>query len=412
MLGVSVETLRRWETEGRLTMERSEGGQRLVDIERGLAPARREATVRGDRPIVAQSARNRFAGHRDAGRTRRRRRGRRGHRRPAPARQPDDRRGRRRARPQGRRRGGLRRQGHQRHRRDPVVAGSRAREAAPGRDRRHPGARSLAALSQAGGERRRRRRDATVDRPRDDGAVRGRRRAHDLRRRVAQGRARRGEDRLRGGQPGRDAHDLDRLVVRARRRRSSRALPPTSSSRPTRRTRRRSSTRAWPTAPAVTFASNKLTVIVPADNPAGIRTPADLAKPASRSSPPGTRCRSRSTRRQLVANLAEGARLPGRLRGRLRRQRRVEGGQRQGGRRQDRARRGRRRDRLRHRRGGVDEGRRPSTSPMPRTCRQPTTASSSRPRRTSTRRTAFLDLVRRSRGPGDPRGFGFLPPPS
>jgi excisionase family DNA binding protein len=32
MLGVSVETLRRWESEGRLRMERSEGGQRLVDI--------------------------------------------------------------------------------------------------------------------------------------------------------------------------------------------------------------------------------------------------------------------------------------------------------------------------------------------------------------------------------------------
>jgi molybdopterin-binding protein len=62
MLGVSVETLRRWETEGRLTMERSEGGQRLVDIEqvsRLLAKRRRSLA---DRPIVAQSARNRFAG--------------------------------------------------------------------------------------------------------------------------------------------------------------------------------------------------------------------------------------------------------------------------------------------------------------------------------------------------------------
>ena len=33
MLGVSVETLRRWETEGRLEMHRSSGGQRLVDLE-------------------------------------------------------------------------------------------------------------------------------------------------------------------------------------------------------------------------------------------------------------------------------------------------------------------------------------------------------------------------------------------
>ena len=62
MLGVSVETLRRWETEGRLRMERSDGGQRLVDIDevsRLLDERRRAAT---DRPIVAQSARNRFPG--------------------------------------------------------------------------------------------------------------------------------------------------------------------------------------------------------------------------------------------------------------------------------------------------------------------------------------------------------------
>ena len=62
MLQVSVETLRRWETEGRLQMERSEGGQRLVDIRevaRLIDERRRGAT---DRPIVAQSARNRFPG--------------------------------------------------------------------------------------------------------------------------------------------------------------------------------------------------------------------------------------------------------------------------------------------------------------------------------------------------------------
>jgi molybdopterin-binding protein len=62
MLGVSVETLRRWENEGRLKMARSEGGQRLVDIEdvARLRNERRRST--SDRPIVAQSARNRFAG--------------------------------------------------------------------------------------------------------------------------------------------------------------------------------------------------------------------------------------------------------------------------------------------------------------------------------------------------------------
>jgi molybdopterin-binding protein len=62
MLGVSIETLRRWETDGRLRMERSEGGQRLVGIDEvsRLLNERRKAST--DRPIVAQSARNRFPG--------------------------------------------------------------------------------------------------------------------------------------------------------------------------------------------------------------------------------------------------------------------------------------------------------------------------------------------------------------
>jgi molybdopterin-binding protein len=62
MLQVTVETLRRWETEGRLRMERSEGGQRLIEVgevARLLDERRKGAT---DRPIVAQSARNRFPG--------------------------------------------------------------------------------------------------------------------------------------------------------------------------------------------------------------------------------------------------------------------------------------------------------------------------------------------------------------
>ncbi len=62
MLGVTVETLRRWEADGRLRMERSEGGQRRIqmdDVARLLAERRKAAT---DRPIVAQSARNRFPG--------------------------------------------------------------------------------------------------------------------------------------------------------------------------------------------------------------------------------------------------------------------------------------------------------------------------------------------------------------
>ncbi len=62
MLGVTVETVRRWEVEGRLRLERSSGGQRLVPIEevtRLLAERRRPGV---ERPIVAGSARNRFPG--------------------------------------------------------------------------------------------------------------------------------------------------------------------------------------------------------------------------------------------------------------------------------------------------------------------------------------------------------------
>jgi molybdopterin-binding protein len=62
MLGVSVETLRRWARYGRLRTSRTSGGQRLVamgEVTRLLRERRRGAV---DRPIVAQSARNRFIG--------------------------------------------------------------------------------------------------------------------------------------------------------------------------------------------------------------------------------------------------------------------------------------------------------------------------------------------------------------
>ncbi len=62
MLGVSVETLRRWEHDGQLRTVRTSGGQRsipLPEVTRLLAERRSEAA---DRPIVAQSARNRFTG--------------------------------------------------------------------------------------------------------------------------------------------------------------------------------------------------------------------------------------------------------------------------------------------------------------------------------------------------------------
>ena len=62
MLQVSVDTLRRWEADGRLRVDRSAGGQRMIAIEE-VSRLLTERRVSGsDRPIVAQSARNRFHG--------------------------------------------------------------------------------------------------------------------------------------------------------------------------------------------------------------------------------------------------------------------------------------------------------------------------------------------------------------
>lgn len=61
-LGVSLDALRRWAADGRLIVERTPGGQRTVarsEVAR-LASERRRAGA--DRPIIAQSARNRFPG--------------------------------------------------------------------------------------------------------------------------------------------------------------------------------------------------------------------------------------------------------------------------------------------------------------------------------------------------------------
>jgi molybdopterin-binding protein len=58
-LGVRVETLRRWENEGKLRVERTAGGQRLVPA----SEVARLLTERQERrPIAAGSARNRFPG--------------------------------------------------------------------------------------------------------------------------------------------------------------------------------------------------------------------------------------------------------------------------------------------------------------------------------------------------------------
>jgi molybdopterin-binding protein len=62
ILGVSIETLRRWGADGTIRLERSAGGQRVVaisEVSRLLDSRRRQ---KPDRPIVAQSARNRFPG--------------------------------------------------------------------------------------------------------------------------------------------------------------------------------------------------------------------------------------------------------------------------------------------------------------------------------------------------------------
>ena len=62
MLGVTVDTLRRWEQEGRINLARSGGGQRLVpiaEVVRLLGDRRRDNP---DPRSATQSARNRFSG--------------------------------------------------------------------------------------------------------------------------------------------------------------------------------------------------------------------------------------------------------------------------------------------------------------------------------------------------------------
>jgi molybdopterin-binding protein len=61
-LGVSADTVRRWAAAGRISVELTPGGQRTVSQAEvaQLAAERRRGGV--ERPIIAQSARNRFAG--------------------------------------------------------------------------------------------------------------------------------------------------------------------------------------------------------------------------------------------------------------------------------------------------------------------------------------------------------------
>lgn len=62
LLGVSADTLRRWDTAGRLRMRRSRGGQRLVPLAAVMRLAGTRRAIQRARAAVAQSARNRFEG--------------------------------------------------------------------------------------------------------------------------------------------------------------------------------------------------------------------------------------------------------------------------------------------------------------------------------------------------------------
>ena len=64
ILGVSADTLRRWESAGRLVTRRSAGGQRRIPLAevRRLLAERRSGTSSSARGTVRGSARNRFPG--------------------------------------------------------------------------------------------------------------------------------------------------------------------------------------------------------------------------------------------------------------------------------------------------------------------------------------------------------------
>ena len=59
IFGVRVETLRRWERDGKLKAQRTSGGQRLIAAKE---VARLLSEGRSQEPIIAGSARNRFPG--------------------------------------------------------------------------------------------------------------------------------------------------------------------------------------------------------------------------------------------------------------------------------------------------------------------------------------------------------------
>ena len=61
-LGISPDTLRRWAQAGRISVELTPGGQRTISQEEVAQLAAERRRSRTERPIIAQSARNRFAG--------------------------------------------------------------------------------------------------------------------------------------------------------------------------------------------------------------------------------------------------------------------------------------------------------------------------------------------------------------
>jgi molybdopterin-binding protein len=65
LLGVSADTVRRWADAGRLGARRTEGGQRVIDgnaLAEFVAGLREPSAAERDELVMAQSARNRFAG--------------------------------------------------------------------------------------------------------------------------------------------------------------------------------------------------------------------------------------------------------------------------------------------------------------------------------------------------------------
>jgi molybdopterin-binding protein len=62
LLGVSVDTVRRWADDGRLPTRRTGGGHRVVDGAAVAALAAEQAATTEPAAIVGQSARNRFIG--------------------------------------------------------------------------------------------------------------------------------------------------------------------------------------------------------------------------------------------------------------------------------------------------------------------------------------------------------------